>query len=63
MKEETPIRVERFLQLGEESVNLDSLGEGERARLGSALKAAYLNALFCGTWRFWWEEKDFSQST
>ena len=47
-RQREPIRVEAFVTINGQKVNLDTLPKEKRSGIGAALKVAYLNALFRG---------------
>lgn len=47
-RQREPIRVEAFVTINGQDVNLDTLPKEKRSMIGAALKVTYLNALFRG---------------
>ena len=47
-----PLRVEAFITVDGQATNVDALTENQRERLGTWLKATYLNELFSGQAQF-----------
>lgn len=51
-RQREPLRVEAFITVGGEATNVDTLTEPQKERLGTWLKATYLNELFSGQAQF-----------
>lgn len=47
-RQREPIRVEAFVTINGQEVNIDTLSKEKRSEIGAALKVTYLNALFRG---------------
>lgn len=47
-RQREPIRVEAFVTVNGQEVNIDTLPKEKRNEIGAALKVTYLNALFRG---------------
>lgn len=47
-RQREPIRVEAFVTVDGQEVNIDTLPKEKRSEIGAALKVTYLNALFRG---------------
>ncbi|BAK99383.1 hypothetical protein OBV_21850 [Oscillibacter valericigenes Sjm18-20] len=47
-RQREPIRVEAFVTVDGQEVNIDTLPQEKRSDIGAALKVTYLNALFRG---------------
>ncbi|WP_312637337.1 hypothetical protein [Oscillibacter sp.] len=47
-RQREPIRVEAFVTVNEQKVNIDTLSKEKRCEIGAVLKVTYLNALFRG---------------
>lgn len=52
-----PIRVEAFVTVNGQKVNIDTLSQEKRSEIGAVLKVTYLNALFRGKAVFRIEEE------
>lgn len=51
-RQREPLRVEAYITVGGKLTNVDTLTENQRERLGTWLKATYLNELFSGQAQF-----------
>lgn len=56
-KEREPIRVEAYVTVDGQEVNIDTLPREKRDEIGAKLKVTYLNALFKGQAVFFIKEK------
>ncbi len=55
-RQREPIRVEAFVTVNGQDVNIDTLSKEKRSEIGAVLKVTYLNALFRGKAVFHIEE-------